>query len=141
MVRYYAVRHSNGCDYGMTLIAVQGDAVLMNGTAVSSGAGCCCGECGPNNPSPPFLLVRTDCANPETWYQEFPPNPRPSPDWPTFLVEYFHYYNISVVEEIPGIQYAWYVSCCELDTTYAWIYLCGVPFYLPLCKDQQQVFP
>jgi hypothetical protein len=127
----------------MTLIAFSdGKAVLRSGQIGTETACCCTGgepPCGPDNPSTPFLLVRTFCANPETWYQEFPPNPRPEPDWVTFLQENWHYYNISVVEEIAGAQYAWYVSCCELDTTYGWIYLCGQPFYLPVCKEP--IFP
>lgn len=117
----------------MVNISMNGGRVVMRGSAVAIGSGCCCElPCGPENPSEPVVLVRTYCANPESWTQEIPPDPRPTPDWVTFLQETWYYYNISVVEEIPGAQYAWYASCCEYGHS-AWIYLCGVPYYLPTC--------
>lgn len=53
----------------------------------------------------------------------------------TALLESNGYSNVSHVEEIPGQQFAWYVTCCGTYCAYTfYAEICGVPYNICACN-------
>jgi hypothetical protein len=51
-----------------------------------------------------------------------------------FAIQNLGYSNIFRIEEIPGTQYAWYVTCCGSYCGYVgFVSVCGVPYNVCAC--------